>query len=95
MAALATWPERDRAGIVGVVPRSLPPDLALAAALRRLREDRGLAQEALAFRSGISTGAIARIELGQASPAWVTVCSIAAALDVSLVELAKAVEAER
>jgi transcriptional regulator with XRE-family HTH domain len=26
------------------------------------------AQEAVAFRSGISTGAIARIELGQSSP---------------------------
>jgi len=54
-----------------------------------------MAQEALAFRSGISTGAIARIELGQASPAWVTVLRIIAALDVGLVELAEAVEAER
>jgi transcriptional regulator with XRE-family HTH domain len=77
------------------VPRSLPPDPALAAALRRLREDRSMAQEALAFRSGISTGAIARIELGQASPAWVTVRKIADALGVSIVELAVAVEAER
>jgi transcriptional regulator with XRE-family HTH domain len=77
------------------VPRSLPPDTALAAALRRLREDHGMAQEALAFRSGISTGAIARIELGQASPAWTTVLRIADAMGVSLAELAKAVEAER
>lgn len=76
------------------VPRSLPPDPALAAALRRLREDRSMAQEALAFRSGISTGAIARIELGQASPAWVTVRRIADALGVSLVELGAAVESE-
>ncbi len=82
-------------GIVRAVPRSLPPDPALSAALRRLREDRGMAQEALAFRSGISTGAIARIELGQASPSWVTVRAIAAALDVSLAELAAAVEAEQ
>jgi transcriptional regulator with XRE-family HTH domain len=77
------------------VPRSLPPDPALAVALRRLREDHGMAQEALAFRSGIPTGAIARIELGQASPAWVTVSLITDALGVSLVELATAVESER
>jgi transcriptional regulator with XRE-family HTH domain len=92
---LTTWPERLVPGIVLAVPRSLPPDPALATALRRLREDRGMAQEALAFRSGISTGAIARIELGQASPAWVTVSLIADALGVSLVELATAVESER
>jgi len=75
--------------------RSLLPDPALAAALRRLREEHGMAQEPLAFRSGISTGAIARIELGQSSPAWVTVCLIADALGVSLAEFAAAVEAER
>lgn len=91
---MATWLERLSAGIVLAMPRSLPPDPALAAALRRLREDRGMAQEALAFRSGISTGAIARIELAQASPAWVTVRLIADALDVSLAELAAAVESE-
>ena len=94
MAALETWPERGRAGIVRAVPRSIPPDPALAAALRRLREDSGMAQEALAFRSGISTGAIARIELGQASPAWVTVRRIINALDVSLAELAEAIESQ-
>jgi transcriptional regulator with XRE-family HTH domain len=93
---LTAWSERLGAGIVLAVPRSLPPDPALAAALRRLREDRGMAQEALAFRSGISTGAIARIELGQASPAWVTVRAIATALDVTLRELADAMDhAER
>jgi len=90
---LATWLERLNAGIVRSVPRSLPPDPALATALRRLREDRGMAQEALAFRSGISTGAIARIELAQASPAWVTVRKIADALGVSLGQLAAAIEA--
>jgi transcriptional regulator with XRE-family HTH domain len=76
----------------GRVPRSVPPDPALARTLRRLREDRAMAQEALAFNAGISTGAIARIELGQASPSWVTVRAIARALDVSMTELAAAIE---
>lgn len=66
--------------------------MALAAALRRLREARGLTQEALAHEAGVTVGTLSKIELGQASPAWSTVMRIAAALDVSLVELAAAVE---
>jgi transcriptional regulator with XRE-family HTH domain len=75
------------------VPRHLAPDPALASVLRRLRVERGTTQEALAYRSGITTGSLARIELGQASPAWTTVREIATALDVSMVELAAEVEA--
>ena len=78
---------------VSHVPRPLAPDPALAAVLRRLRQERGATQEALAHRSGITTGSLARIELGQASPAWATVRQIAEALDVTLVELASEVEA--
>jgi transcriptional regulator with XRE-family HTH domain len=76
-----------------VVPRQLAPDPALATVLRRLRVERGTTQEALAYRSGITTGSLARIELGQATPTWTTVRQIAQALDVSLVELAAEVEA--
>jgi transcriptional regulator with XRE-family HTH domain len=67
-------------------------DRALAATLRRLREERGIAQEELAHMAGISTGSLSRIERELASPAWTSVRSIAEALDVSLAELAKAVE---
>jgi transcriptional regulator with XRE-family HTH domain len=75
------------------MPRHIAPDPTLAAVLRSLRLERGATQEALAYRSGITTGSLARIELGQASPAWATVREIAVALDVSMVELAAAVEA--
>jgi transcriptional regulator with XRE-family HTH domain len=77
---------------VSQMPQKSAPDPALAAVLRRLRVERGATQEALAHGSGITTGSLARIELGQASPAWTTVRQIAAALDVSLVEIAAAVE---
>lgn len=70
------------------------PDPALAAVLRRLREDRGITQEALAFHAGITRGSLSRIELAQAAPAWATVRSIARALNVGMAELASAVEAE-
>jgi transcriptional regulator with XRE-family HTH domain len=78
---------------VPCVPRYLAPDPALAAVLRRLRVERGATQEALAYRSGITTGSLARIELGQATPTWTTVRQIAEALEISLVELAAEVEA--
>lgn len=71
------------------------PDQALAAVLRRLRAERGLSQEVLAYRSGLTAGSLARIELGQASPAWATVRQIASALEVSMADLSAAVEAER
>jgi transcriptional regulator with XRE-family HTH domain len=69
------------------------PDPALAATLRRIREQRGVTREALAFRSGITAGSLARIELAQAVPRWNTVRALAQALNVSMVELSAAVEA--
>jgi transcriptional regulator with XRE-family HTH domain len=76
------------------MPRASPgADKALARALRRLREERGLSQEDLALRSSLSPGSLARIELAQSSPAWATVREIGRALDVSIVELANAVDA--
>lgn len=74
------------------MPRTAKPDLALAAAIRRLREERGLTREAVAFHAGITNGSLARIELAQSAPRWSTVKQIARAMDVSLSELARAVE---
>lgn len=75
--------------------RAPAPDPVLAVVLRRLREDRGMTLEALAFKSGVSIGSLGRIERGHSSAAWSTVLKIVDALGVSLSELAKAVEAER
>lgn len=69
-------------------------DPALGAVLRRLREGRNESQEALAFRSGMASASLSRIELGQASPAWGTVRSLAGALDIGIGELATLVERE-
>jgi len=66
----------------------------LGAAVRRLRESRSITREVLAFHAGLTTGSLARIELAQSVPGWDTVRGIAKALEVSLVELARAVEAE-
>jgi transcriptional regulator with XRE-family HTH domain len=74
------------------VPNRPRPDEALAATLRKMREERDESRETLAYRCGISAGSLARIELGQASPAWATVRQIARALNVSMRELGAAVE---
>jgi transcriptional regulator with XRE-family HTH domain len=77
------------------VPKPSKRDCALAIVLRRLREQRGHSQEQLGYRAGLTAGALARIELAQSAPAWATVLDIAHALELSLVDLATAVEDER
>jgi transcriptional regulator with XRE-family HTH domain len=71
------------------------PDPVLAALVKRMREERRITQEQLAFDAGITASALSRIERGQNSPGWMTVRRIAHALDVSLVELASAIECTR
>jgi transcriptional regulator with XRE-family HTH domain len=60
--------------------------------LRRIREERGITQEVLAFHAGLTAGAIGHIELARAAPRWNTVRRIAEALGVDMVELSAAVE---
>ena len=62
---------------------------ALGAAIRKLREKRDLSQEALAEKAGLTGRTVSAIETGKANPTWATVRDIAAALDVSISELAK------
>lgn len=77
------------------MPRRSSSDPALGAVLRKLREERGLSQEALAVRAGTTAGTLARLELGQSDPSWSTICAVAEALDVRLQEIIAAVEAQR
>jgi transcriptional regulator with XRE-family HTH domain len=67
-------------------------DQALACTLRRLRREAGSTQEDLAHEAGITVGALARIERGQANPLWTTVRRIIGALGISLSELVAEVE---
>jgi transcriptional regulator with XRE-family HTH domain len=70
------------------------PDRILAAHLKRLREDRAITQEQLAFDAGMTASALSRIERGLNSPGWMTVKRLAQALDISLVRLVGEVEQE-
>ncbi|HVQ58782.1 MAG TPA: helix-turn-helix transcriptional regulator [Solirubrobacterales bacterium] len=62
---------------------------ALGKAVRQLRERRDLTQEALAEKAGITVRSLSQIETGNANPTWATVRDIAAALGVSISQLAK------
>jgi XRE family transcriptional regulator, regulator of sulfur utilization len=62
----------------------------LGKAIRQLREKRGMTQEGLAHEAGSTAATIGAIERGLTNPSWGTVEAIAAALGVSVVEVAKA-----
>jgi len=65
------------------------PQPALGKAIRQLREKGGSTQTALAERAGIADPTLSLIERGHANPTWATVRDVAAALDVSMGDLAK------
>jgi transcriptional regulator with XRE-family HTH domain len=69
--------------------RSARPQPAIGAAIRQLREKRGLTQEVLASKAGTTLSTLSVIERGLANPTWATVRDLAAALGVSIAELAK------
>ena len=68
------------------------PQPALGKAIRQLREEKGLTQEAVAHDAGITTATLGVIERGLSNPTWATLKGIAAALGVSMVAVAKAEE---
>ena len=51
--------------------------------LKRLREEAGLSQAALAEKTGMNLSTIAKIEQGLREPGWATVQKLARALGVS------------
>lgn len=73
--------------------RSAQPQPALGKAIRQLREERGMTQEALAQEAGITVGHMSMIERGHSNPTWGTVTGIANALEVRMADVAKLAEA--
>jgi DNA-binding XRE family transcriptional regulator len=65
------------------------PQPALGQAIRELRRERGETQEELAARCEISPKTLSLIERGEANPTWATARDIAAALGISIGELAQ------
>lgn len=72
--------------------RSDQPQPALGKAIRQLREQRGMTQEALAQEAGVTVGHLSMIERGHSNPTWATVKAIAHALGASMTDLARDVD---
>jgi transcriptional regulator with XRE-family HTH domain len=62
--------------------------------LRDTRTAKGLTQEELAFRAGMSVPYLSEIERGRSSPSLTLLVDLAAALEISLAELFKDVRIE-
>ena len=73
-------------------PQDHEAQLLLGRAIRRLRNERGASQEALAKGAGITPNMLSLIERGHGNPSWVTLRGLATALGISVAELAKAAE---
>ena len=65
------------------------PQPALGQAIHQLRIKRGTTQVSLAREAGLAAPSLSFIEHGKANPAWQTVRNLAAALGVSVVDVAK------
>ena len=72
----------------------MPSNTDLGRAIRRLRWDRDLSIEALAFAADVHPTYLGRIERGGASPTWGKITSLARALDVPLRMLLQVAEQE-
>ena len=75
--------------------RSNNPQPALGAAIRELRAERGMTQEAVAQSAGITVAHLSGIERGHANPSWGAVVAIVEALGASMATLAKRWEAAK
>ena len=67
---------------------------AFGTVLRRLRDERGLTQEDLAYESGLARTFIAKMETGRRQPSITTVFRLAESLGVRPSEIVALTEAE-
>lgn len=65
------------------VKHALTPEEAFAKALREVRKERGLSQEALGFDSGYHRTYIGMLERGLMNPSLRTILSLSSALEIS------------
>ncbi|ANH68253.1 helix-turn-helix domain-containing protein [Mitsuaria sp. 7] len=64
-----------------------PALLALGAAVRRIREAKGISQERLALEAQVDRSYVSHIETGKNNPAVLTLVKLAGAMDVSVADL--------
>lgn len=74
------------------MPREVEPQIGLSKAIRQLRKEVQLSQEALGLRANIHPTWISHLESGRVNPTWGNVCRIADGLGVRVWALAALAE---
>jgi transcriptional regulator with XRE-family HTH domain len=77
------------------MPPRADPQAALGEAIKQLREEKGLTQEAVAHAAGVHPTWVSRLEGGTLNPSWGMVARVAVALDIEVSDLAKVAERRR
>jgi transcriptional regulator with XRE-family HTH domain len=74
------------------MPPRPEPQAVLGEAIKQLREERGMTQEAVALIAGVHPTWVSRIESGTLNPSWGMISRVAKALEVKVSDLAKDAE---
>jgi transcriptional regulator with XRE-family HTH domain len=74
------------------MPPRADPQAVLGAAIRQLREDHGLSQEAVALAADVHQTWVSRLESGNLNPSWGMVSRVATALGLEVSDVAMAAE---
>jgi transcriptional regulator with XRE-family HTH domain len=74
------------------MPPRPEPQAVLGKAVRQLREERGMTQEAVALIAGVHPTWVSRIESGSLNPSWGMISRVAEALEVKVSDLAEKAE---
>jgi transcriptional regulator with XRE-family HTH domain len=69
-------------------------DASFGAMLRKLREERGLSQEQLAFETGVHRTFVSQLERGLKTPSLATLFKLAAALGIEPSKMIRKLEAQ-
>jgi len=69
-----------------------PPNPAVGATVKRLREARSMTQEDVAFAARLNVSGLSKLERGKVDPLWGTIERIAKTFGMSVSELAQAIE---
>lgn len=68
--------------------KQFTPQVALGAAIRELRQERGMDQKRLAAAAKLDEASLSQLENGSKNPEWATVRRLADALGVTVSEIA-------
>lgn len=74
------------------LPLLAPSRADLGKAIRELRLERGMTMQDLTFAADLHSTTLSPIELGKRAPMWETLCSLAAAMEIRVLDVVQRAE---